>query len=95
MNNSEISLYIVQRCTLSLKIPCLERKHRDADRINRSCLEVCVRLSLQISLSYAIFIIMIFFPICDACCGFCGIARCTVLCSMPHQVPKPRRYICN
>lgn len=56
MNNLNISC----RCTLSLKIPCLERNHRDADRINRSCLQVCVRLSLQISLSYAIFIIMIF-----------------------------------
>lgn len=88
-----VHTYIVH---MSLKIPWLERNHRDAvfaDRINRSCLGgnilyVCVRLSLQISLSYAIFIIFCFssssfsFP-------FLRLLRLLYVCiCMPHQVPK-------
>lgn len=84
---------------MSLKIPWLERNHRDADRINRSCLggrtfsmNVSVRLSLQISLSYAIFIIMISVSLLLSISAAFAV---DIHMYAPSGAKSVRRYICN
>lgn len=85
---------------MSLKIPWLERNHRDAVLLivstaaalggehSQCILNVCVRLSLQISLSYAIFIIMIFLSLLLSISAAFAVDICIVGICMPHQVPK-------
>lgn len=60
-------------------------------------MSVCVRLSLQISLSYAIFIIMIFVSLLLSISAAFAVDICMYIRYMyaPSGAKSVRRYICN